>query len=146
MKKYVMACALTLIYNVSFAAPLQCVKTDPAQIAALFDQWNNSLQSGDPQKVTDNYLTDAVLLPTVSSKTKLTQDDRITYFKRFLEKKPHGKIDNRTIKIGCNHAIDTGTYTFTFADNSKISARYTFTYAWDGNAWKISTHHSSVMP
>ncbi|HGW9975074.1 TPA: DUF4440 domain-containing protein, partial [Escherichia coli] len=22
----------------------------------------------------------------------------------------------------------------------------TFTYAWDGKEWKISTHHSSAMP
>ncbi|HAS1524431.1 TPA: DUF4440 domain-containing protein, partial [Enterobacter hormaechei] len=38
------------------------------------------------------------------------------------------------------------TYTFTFADKSTVSARYTFTYAWDGKEWKISTHHSSAMP
>lgn len=123
-----------------------CVKVDRAQIEGLFDKWNDSLQTRDAKKVADNYLSDAVLLPTISNKVHLTEAERIDYFKHFLEKKPIGKIDSRTIRIGCNKAIDTGTYTFTFEDKSTISARYTFTYAWDGSEWKISTHHSSTMP
>ena len=123
-----------------------CVKTDNAAIEALFDRWNASLKTGDPQKVAENYLSDAVLLPTVSNQVRLTDAEREDYFKHFLEKKPVGHIDSRTIRIGCNKAIDTGTYTFTFADNSKVSARYTFTYAWTGDEWKISSHHSSAMP
>ncbi|EOZ9377249.1 SgcJ/EcaC family oxidoreductase [Enterobacter cloacae complex sp. ECC445] len=123
-----------------------CVKTDNAAIEALFDRWNASLKTGDPQKVAENYLSDAVLLPTVSNQVRLTDAEREDYFKHFLEKNPVGHIDSRTIRIGCNKAIDTGTYTFTFADNSKVSARYTFTYAWTGDEWKISSHHSSAMP
>ncbi|HAV1854501.1 SgcJ/EcaC family oxidoreductase [Enterobacter hormaechei] len=123
-----------------------CVKTDNAAIEALFDRWNASLKTGDPQKVAENYLSDAVLLPTVSKQVRLTDAEREDYFKHFLEKNPVGHIDSRTIRIGCNKAIDTGTYTFTFADNSKVSARYTFTYAWTGDEWKISSHHSSAMP
>ncbi|CNE38346.1 SgcJ/EcaC family oxidoreductase [Yersinia nurmii] len=123
-----------------------CTKVESAQIERLFDKWNDSLQTGDAKKVTDNYLSDAVLLPTVSNKVRLTEAERIDYFEHFLEKKPVGKIDSRTIRIGCNKAVDTGTYTFTFSDKSTVSARYTFTYAWDGNEWKISTHHSSAMP
>ncbi|EDD3288237.1 DUF4440 domain-containing protein, partial [Salmonella enterica subsp. enterica serovar Rissen] len=99
-----------------------------------------------PQMVSENYLSDAVLLPTVSNKARLTDAERVDYFEHFLAKKPTGKIDMRTIRLGCNKAIDTGTYTFTFADKSTVSARYTFTYAWDGKEWKISTHHSSAMP
>lgn len=123
-----------------------CVKTDNAAIEALFDRWNASLKTGDPQKVAETYLSDAVLLPTVSNQVRLTDAERVDYFKHFLEKKPVGHIDSRTIRIGCNKAIDTGTYTFTFDDNSKVSARYTFTYAWTGDEWKISSHHSSAMP
>ena len=123
-----------------------CVNVNPQQIAQLFDRWNNSLKSGDPQKVAINYLSDAVLLPTLSNQVRLTDNERIDYFKHFLEKKPVGNIDSRTIRIGCNTAIDTGTYSFSFADHSTVRARYTFTYTWDGHAWKISSHHSSAMP
>lgn len=128
------------------AAAPECVKADNKQIEALFDRWNESLQTGDAHKVADNYLSDAVLLPTVSNQVRLTDQERVDYFQDFLKKKPSGKIDSRTIRLGCNKAIDTGTYTFTFADKSTVTARYTFTYAWDGEEWKISSHHSSAMP
>lgn len=52
----------------------------------------------------------------------------------------------RMIDIGCNRALDTGLYTFTFGDGSMAKARYTFTYAWSGKAWLITSHHSSLMP
>ncbi|MEL5515667.1 SgcJ/EcaC family oxidoreductase [Serratia bockelmannii] len=110
-----------------------CVRVNRHQIEALFEQWNQSLQTGDVKKVTDNYLSDAVLLPTLSGKARMTQSERTDYFRHFLEKKPHGKIDSRTIRIGCNYAIDTGMYTFTFLDKSEVSARYTFTYLWTGS-------------
>jgi uncharacterized protein (TIGR02246 family) len=141
--------SLLLISGSSWAAvapAIQCVNADNAQIEALFDRWNASLQTGEAKKVADNYLSNAVLLPTVSNQVRLTDAERVDYFEHFLQKKPVGKIDSRTIRIGCNEAIDSGTYTFTFADKTQVSARYTFTYAWDGNAWKISSHHSSAMP
>ncbi|KOC90641.1 SgcJ/EcaC family oxidoreductase [Winslowiella iniecta] len=123
-----------------------CQKVDQKQIEALFDRWNDSLQTGDAKKVAANYLSDAVLLPTVSNQVRLTDAERVDYFEHFLQKKPFGKIDSRTIRIGCNKAIDVGTYTFTFKDNTKVSARYTYTYAFDGKQWLISSHHSSAMP
>lgn len=139
--------SLALLPGAVFAASTpDCVKVNKAQIEALFDKWNESLKTGNAQTVSENYLSDAVLLPTVSNKARLTDAERVDYFEHFLAKKPTGKIDMRTIRLGCNKAIDTGTYTFTFADKSTVSARYTFTYAWDGKEWKISAHHSSAMP
>ncbi|MGP2514550.1 SgcJ/EcaC family oxidoreductase [Yersinia sp. 2545 StPb PI] len=142
-------CSLLLISGFTWAAATpatDCVKADNAEIEGLFERWNASLKTGDAKKVADTYFADAVLLPTISNQVRLTDAERVDYFEHFLEKKPVGKIDTRTIRIGCNKAIDTGTYTFTFADKTKVSARYTFTYAWNGSEWKISSHHSSAMP
>lgn len=128
------------------AAEHACKQTTKEEIAALFDRWNNSLKTGDPKKVVENYAEDGILLPTLSNKPRLTQAEKEDYFKHFLEKKPVGKIDMNHIRIGCNIAKDNGLYTFTFADGSSAPGRYTFTYRWDGNKWLISSHHSSLMP
>lgn len=136
-----------LTSSVAFAQETTpCVKMTDSEVAAMFDRWNDSLKTGDAKTVSDNYLSDAVLLPTLSDKVRLTDEERIDYFEKFLAKKPVGHIDSRTIRTGCNKAIDTGTYTFTFGDGSKAAARYTFTYSWNGEKWLISSHHSSAMP
>ena len=51
------------------------------QAAVLFDQWNKSLQSGDPAKVAASYSHDAVLLPTLSNRVRYTHKERVGYFK-----------------------------------------------------------------
>ncbi|MFG3191053.1 SgcJ/EcaC family oxidoreductase [Streptomyces omiyaensis] len=40
------------------------------EIAALFDRWNAALRSGDPERVTELYAEDAVLLPTASPRIR----------------------------------------------------------------------------
>ena len=124
----------------------ECPNATEADIAALFDRWNASLATLDPQKVAANYADNAVLLPTVSNEVRKTNAQRVAYFTDFLKLRPQGVIDSRTIKINCNTAIDAGVYTFTFGDGSTVQARYTYTYVWDGRKWRISTHHSSAMP
>ena len=49
---------------------MTCVQATPAQIAALFDRWNESLATHDPDKVTANYAANAVLLPTLSNRPR----------------------------------------------------------------------------
>src|ERR1043165_3348560 len=135
-----------IIMAMSSSHHVACVKTNPQEIAALCDRWNNSLKTRNPIKVNVNYWDNAILLATISNKPRVNSAERIDYFKDFLTKHPVGKIDSRTIKIGCNKAIDTGLYTFTLKDGKKVHARYTFTYRWDGHKWLISSHHSSVLP
>lgn len=121
--------------------------TSEAEIAALFDRWNQSLQTGDPHKVVANYAERSILLPTVSNKPRLTPTEREDYFHHFLAKRPSGKIDLRQIDISGDMAVDSGLYTFTFAETGEVvSGRYTFVYKWDGEQWLIISHHSSVMP
>jgi uncharacterized protein (TIGR02246 family) len=123
-----------------------CRAASEKEIAALFERWNTSLQTGDPKKVVANYSARSILLPTVSNKPRMTAEEKEDYFEHFLQGKPVGTIDRRTIEIDCNSAIDAGLYTFKFADGSEVKARFTFTYKWNGKQWLISSHHSSAMP
>ena len=149
MKKVLFLVVAIAIFATStsiLAKSESCHKTTKREIAALFDRWNASLQTGDSKKVVANYAEKSILLPTVSNKPCLTPAEKEDYFENFLQKKPSGKIDFRNIEIDCNTAIDAGLYTFTFSDGSQVKARYTFTYKWNGKQWLITSHHSSAMP
>lgn len=147
MKVVLLAAALAIAASGQAAARSEtCQAIDEAGVAALFDRWNASLQTGDPQKVADNYAERSVLLPTLSNVPRLTPKAKIDYFVDFLRKGPVGTIDSRSIEIDCNSAIDAGLYTFAFKDGSVAKARYTFTYHWNGSQWQITSHHSSLMP
>ncbi|MNS98387.1 Calcium/calmodulin dependent protein kinase II Association [compost metagenome] len=124
-----------------------CKATSEQEIAALFDRWNRSLQTGDPHKVVANYAERSILLPTVSNKPRLTVAEKEDYFHHFLKDGPSGKIDFRSIELRCNSAVDSGLYTFTFARTGVVvKARFTYTYHWSGAQWLITSHHSSAMP
>ncbi|WP_411384191.1 SgcJ/EcaC family oxidoreductase [Pseudomonas sp. L7] len=129
------------------AAPQPCQQLDEKQALALFERWNDSLRSGDPQQVAKLYENDAVLLPTVSKAPRLTTVERLDYFKHFLADQPSGKLDTHHLSQTCNKATLAGLYTFDFAKTGQqVAARYTFTYRWDGQQWLIHHHHSSLLP
>lgn len=142
--------------GVSFAGPEH--KSQPrmatkAQIAGLFDKWDRTLATGDPEKVADLYAKDAVLLPTVSNKVRTNHAEIVDYFEHFLLNKPTGKKVQSIVQVlDRNTAIDTGVYEFTLTDpktkkKSSVKARYTYVYEKDrGGDWKIINHHSSKMP
>jgi uncharacterized protein (TIGR02246 family) len=141
----VVACGVAVAPS-ALAKSEVCKATSEKEIAALFDRWNASLKTVEPRKVVANYAATSILLPTVSNKPRLTAAEKEDYFVHFLEKKPVGKIDFRSIEIDCNTAVDAGLYTFTYGDGSTTKARYTYTYKWDGKHWLITSHHSSAMP
>jgi uncharacterized protein (TIGR02246 family) len=121
-----------------------------AEVAALFDTWNQALQSGDPDKVTALYAFNGILLPTVSNQVRHNHAEIRDYFVHFLAKKPQGKIDESNIRIFNDIAINSGVYTFNFAPPGEAAfaatARFTFVYRWQGDRWQIVEHHSSLMP
>ena len=119
---------------------------DHSVITALFDEWNDALQTGDPKQVASLYATDAILLPTVSNKVRHNHDEIEDYFVHFLAKGPQGKIDESNIRIFDEIAINSGVYTFTFKDGVSVQARFTYVYRWNGQGWIIIEHHSSAMP
>lgn len=130
-------------------APSQavCKAITEAEVAALFGRWNQSLKTRSAAKVVNNYASHSILLPTLSNKVRLSVAEKEDYFVHFLENDPVGHIDKRFVDIGCNTVLDAGLYTFNFAKTGdKASGRYSFTYAWDGKQWLITSHHSSLMP
>lgn len=131
----------------TLSATEACKSTSEAEIAGLFDRWNKTLHTGDYSKVVANYAEKSILLPTVSNTPRLTRAEKEDYFKHFLKNKPSGTIDSQTINLGCNRAIDSGLYTFTFASTGDtVKARYTYAYEWNDSEWLIISHHSSAMP
>ncbi len=125
-------------------------KPSKAVVAALFNEWNASLATGDPQKVADRYAPDAVLVPTVSNQVRTDRAGIVNYFQEFLKKKPQGKITSSFVNVlDDDDAIDTGTYTFSLTVDGKqktVPARYTFVYELRDGKWLIVNHHSSAMP
>ncbi len=141
-----LAAAMLMPVSSAQARTETCQVTDEKTVAGLFDRWNASLKTLDPAKVTANYATDGVLLPTVSNTPRTNHAEINDYFVKFVKNQPQGTIDKRFIKIGCNVAQDVGTYTFGFKDGSKVSARYSYVYGFRDGQWLITHHHSSAMP
>lgn len=117
---------------------------------AIFDRWNQALQTLDPDQVAALYASDAVLIPTVSNIVRDTPAAIREYFVHFLSKAPAARL-HKTFEreIGADHAVLSGVYLFNLtkeAGSADIPARFTFVYRREGDDWLIVEHHSSFMP
>lgn len=142
--------SLTLLLAPAAAglAAVDCAPITTAEVEALFDRWNEALQSGDPDQVSALYSDNALLLPTLSPLPRSDQSGIRNYFVHFLARGPQGRIESRTLDLGCNEAVDAGTYSFRFRDGERVQARYTFVYRYsdEQGRWLIQHHHSSLQP
>lgn len=132
-------------------ASARCTPITERQVAGLFDHWNAALATKNPDAVVRTYARDAVLLPTVENGPLIGPEAIRGYFVAFLKKNPMGKIDQRTIHIGCNVVYDVGLYTFMVDGDQPgsrvpVAARYTYIYEPRGGEWLIVHHHSSKQP
>lgn len=117
------------------------------EVRQLFTLWNDALLTGNSSTVANRYAKNAVLLPTVSDRPRTDFEGIKDYFDGFLKLKPDGKILTSYVSIGENWCKDNGIYEFTKGtDGSKVRARYSFVYVFEDGQWKISHHHSSLMP
>ena len=106
-----------------------------SHIAALFEEWNTALQTGEPKNVTALYESNAILLPTISNQVRHNHEEIEDYFIHFLAKGPKGIINESNIRTFGNIAINSGIYTFTFSDGNSVQARFTYVYRWNGQRW-----------
>jgi len=117
------------------------------EVRSLFGLWNDALATKDPKKVADRYSRQGVLLPTVSDVPRYDYPGIVDYFTHFLKLDPQGEILEGNIIVGANWVQDAGIYEFTLgATGAKVKGRYTYVYVFEDGEWKISQHHSSVMP
>jgi len=117
------------------------------EVRGLFSLWNNALATLDPKQVASRYAKKGVLLPTVSDVPRTDFTSIEDYFVNFLKLKPQGEILESHVTIGKNWCQDAGIYEFTMgATRKKVKGRYSFIYVYEDGEWKISHHHSSVMP
>ena len=124
-----------------------CSPLDERQVEGLFESWNQALATGDPAQVAHLYGDHALLLPTLSSELRETPEAITDYFNSFLARHPSGSVTHRQIRLGCNGAVDAGTYRFTLHDpEATVEARYTFVYGLEDGQWRILHHHSSLLP
>ena len=124
-----------------------CSPLDERQVEGLFESWNQALATGDPAQVAHLYGDHALLLPTLSSELRETPEAITDYFNSFLARHPSGSVTHRQIRLGCNGAVDAGTYRFTLHDpEATVEARYTFVYGLEDGQWRILHHHSSLQP
>jgi uncharacterized protein (TIGR02246 family) len=124
-----------------------CSPLDERQVEGWFESWNQALATGDPVQVAQLYGDHALLLPTLSSELRETPEAITDYFNSFLARHPSGSVTHRQIRLGCNGAVDAGTYRFTLHDpEATVEARYTFVYGLEDGQWRILHHHSSLLP
>ncbi|KAL7578678.1 hypothetical protein ACA910_009817 [Epithemia clementina (nom. ined.)] len=122
-------------------------KITEEQVKSLFHLWNNALATLDSDMVARRYAKNAVLLPTVSDKPRTDYASIKDYFDVFLKNKPQGTILESYVQVGNGWCKDVGIYEFTMgATGDRVKGRYSFVYTYEDGEWKISHHHSSVMP
>ena len=112
----------------------------------LFDQWNNAIETKDPDTVTELYADDAILLPTLSNTICNSHEKIKNYFITFLKKGPSGVINESNSREFSDLIIHSGIYTFSFEDQSSATARFSYVHSLIDNEWKIIEHHSSLLP
>ena len=53
---------------------------------SIFDEWNNALQTRDPEQVANLYAGNPILLPTMSNRVRHTHEEIKDYFSTFLRR------------------------------------------------------------
>jgi uncharacterized protein (TIGR02246 family) len=147
---WLLLCSAGPAQAASVAGNASCAPINSSDVEQLFVRWNQALHSGDAHQVSSLYSEDALLLPTLSAEPRRDGAAINNYFEGFLAQAPEGRIESREIRLGCNQALDAGTYSFLLhppgQPAERVQARYSFVYAFRNGEWRILHHHSSLLP
>jgi len=113
--------------------------------AELLQKWTSAIKNGDPKQVTSLYHEDGILLGTFSPKERVGHELILEYFEGLLKSPVEVQIVSENPHVFESSAINVGHYNFVTGGKT-INARFSFVYHKDNGEWKITSHHSSVMP
>ncbi len=126
---------------------------DEKLVKETYYQWCESIGKahGDAKIITQYYAPKAILLPTLSQKILINENNGLDAYFHKLTSHPniHCTPQKLITRMYKETAINTGLYTFSFTDHGKtvkIPARFTFVYEKENGKWLIIKHHSSKMP
>ena len=111
----------------------------------LLQKWINAIKTGDPKEVTNLYHDDGILLGTFSNKERIGHELILEYFENLLKSPVEVEIVSEHASISESVAVNSGLYNFV-TDGKTINARFSFVYHKNNDEWKITSHHSSVIP
>ena len=111
----------------------------------LLQEWTSAVKSGDPKRVTSLYRDDGILLGTFSNKERVGHELILEYFENLLKSPVEVQIVSENPHVLESAAVNTGHYNFVTGGKT-INARFSFVYHKSNGEWKITSHHSSVMP
>ena len=140
----------------SATAPIErrtdtCVQATADDIAGLYDRWNTTVTTAHPDKMTRLYASDATLLPANGAAPRTGYAAIRDYFVYMLQVQPRAEIVSRTIRTGCDMAIDTGVQIVSTQHKGHAGTpeteqqRYTLIYRRLGSTWLIEHHHASKL-
>ena len=121
-----------------------------------FKIWNDKLQTKDPKQVAALYSDpktggELSFLPTVVPDHIKNIANTEGYFVEFTKKYPFGTITDDSVQMfnNGNAYLHSGMYTFAMGEvGARTATKARFSYVWRkyGAEWKITHHHSSVLP
>ena len=111
----------------------------------FLETWISKIRTGDPKQVVDLYHDDGLLLGTFSNKERLGRNLILEYFENLLKSKVDVKIITQNKYESESLVTNSGLYNF-IVDGKTVHARFSFVFIKTGDAWKILSHHSSVLP
>ena len=111
----------------------------------LLQKWINAIKTGDPKEVTNLYYDDGILLGTFSNKERIGHELILEYFENLLKSPVEVEIVSEHTSVSESVAVNSGLYNFV-TNGKTINARFSFVYQKNNDEWKITSHHSSVIP
>ena len=111
----------------------------------LLQEWTSAVKSGDAKQVTSLYRDDGILLGTFSNKERVGHELILEYFENLLKSPVEVQIVSENPHVFESSAVNTGHYNFVTGGKT-INARFSFVYHKSDTGWRITSHHSSVIP